>query len=267
VQLIFGIIVHVCGSVGINTGQNIQAIALSHLDDEGKKKPWKSSMWSIGCVVFVTCSILNFVALTLAPASILVPLESVQFVTNVFFGKFIRKINIPTNMWVGVVLMILGTVLAVLFGASEGYCFSVDVLVSYWGWERGWAWWVYIVLTFALSVVCLVAHSRYEKARKEGRPMRYQDQLQPVAFAIPSALLGGAQMIVHSKTLAELCELLFTHGDVSILADGFFWVSLLLVSGFGIFWFYRLTVCLGMYDPLFIIPLMQVRRRRPYPSA
>ena len=46
-------------------------------------------------------------------------------------------------------------------------------------------------------------------------------------------------------------------GETGILADGLFWIELLLVTGFGIFWFYRLTVCLGMYDPLFIIPLMQ----------
>jgi len=62
---------------------------------------------------------------------------------------------------------------------------------------------------------------------------------------------------VHSKTLAELAELAFAEGQTEILTEGFFWISLLLVSGFGIFWFYRLTVCLGMYDPLFIIPLMQ----------
>jgi hypothetical protein len=29
------------------------------------------------------------------------------------------------------------------------------------------------------------------------------------------------------------------------------------------FWFFRLTQSLGMYDPLFIIPLMQVRAHIP----
>jgi len=257
VQLFFGIVVHVCGSVGINTGQNLQAIALSKLSEEEKKQPWKSKGWAIGCAIFISCSILNFVALTLAPASILVPLESVQFVTNVLFGKFVRKIEIPLAMWMGVLCMILGTALAVVFGAAEAYCFSLDVLISYWGMKEGWAWWLYIAITFAISVVCLVAHSKYEKATKAGKPLKWQKQLQPVAFAVPSALLGGAQMIVHSKTLAELAELAFAEGQTEILTEGFFWISLLLVSGFGIFWFYRLTVCLGMYDPLFIIPLMQ----------
>lgn len=271
VQLFFGIVVHVCGSVGINTGQNLQAIALSKLSEEEKKQPWKSKGWAIGCAIFISCSILNFVALTLAPASILVPLESVQFVTNVLFGKFVRKIEIPLAMWMGVLCMILGTALAVVFGAAEAYCFSLDVLISYWGMKEGWAWWLYIAITFAISVVCLVAHSKYEKATKAGKPLKWQKQLQPVAFAVPSALLGGAQMIVHSKTLAELAELAFAEGQTEILTEGFFWISLLLVSGFGIFWFYRLTVCLGMYDPLFIIPLMQARepssQRKPTPPA
>jgi len=169
----------------------------------------------------------------------------------------VRKVEIPLQMWLGVLLMILGTALAVVFGAAEGYCFSLTKLKSYWGFQQGWAWWIYIAVTFSLSAVCLVAHNRFERATKAGRPLRRQKQLQPVAFAIPSALLGGAQMIVHSKTLAELAELIFSEGQVELLGEWFFWVSLLLVSGFGIFWFYRLTVCLGMYDPLFIIPLMQ----------
>lgn len=64
-------------------------------------------------------------------------------------------------------------------------------------------------------------------------------------------------MIVHSKVLSELFEMLLTGQDTAVMGSAFFWIEAALVSGFGLFWFYRLTVCLGMYDPLFIIPLMQ----------
>ena len=53
--------IHVLGSIGINTGQNLQAMALSELDEEAMKKPWKSRSWLIGCIMFISCSILNFV--------------------------------------------------------------------------------------------------------------------------------------------------------------------------------------------------------------
>ena len=63
-------------------------------------------------------------------------------------------------------------------------------------------------------------------------------------------------MIVHSKLLAELLELTAASGEIAF-ADGFFWMELLLTSVFGVYWLFRLSQCLGLYDPLFIIPLMQ----------
>lgn len=65
-------------------------------------------------------------------------------------------------------------------------------------------------------------------------------------------------MIVHSKTLAELVEIMVLgHGERLVIAGWFFWVEAVLVSVLGLFWFYRLTISLALYDPLFIIPLMQ----------
>ena len=63
-------------------------------------------------------------------------------------------------------------------------------------------------------------------------------------------------MIVHTKLLAEMIELMASTGEI-VLAGWFFWVELTCVLVFGVYWLVRLTQCLGMYDPLFIIPLMQ----------
>jgi hypothetical protein len=49
----------------------------------------KSPVWVVGTVVFITGSLLNFVAFAFAPQSILASLEGIQFVTNVLFGKFV----------------------------------------------------------------------------------------------------------------------------------------------------------------------------------
>ena len=67
-------------------------------------------------------------------------------------------------------------------------------------------------------------------------------------------------MIVHSKTLAELTELMAlssTNGEPLPIVGWFFWMEAVLVCCLGLFWFYRLTISLALYDPLFIIPLMQ----------
>lgn len=167
-SLVIGIVIHVLGSIGINTGQNLQAMALSQLSEASKHKPWRSRRWTIGCALFVSCSILNFVALTLAPASILVPLESVQFVNNVIFGLVVRKIAIPLRMWCGVACMILGTLSVVLFGAPCAPHFSAEHLEQLWTWSIGWAWWTFICFSFCISAFSLYLHSWYGAAVKRG---------------------------------------------------------------------------------------------------
>jgi hypothetical protein len=66
-------------------------------------------------------------------------------------------------------------------------------------------------------------------------------------------------MIVHSKVLAELFDML-AGGAISfggLLTHGFFWVELLITAACGIFWAVQMNRSLGLYDPLFIIPLLQ----------
>ena len=75
---------------------------LAEEDRQTCSKLVRSKLWAIGCSLFITSSIVNFLALTLAPASILVPLEAVQFICNVAFGKFVRKLIIPWRMYGGV---------------------------------------------------------------------------------------------------------------------------------------------------------------------
>ena len=265
-KVVLAIIVHVVGSVGINTGQNLQAMGLQRLAEEDRQtcsKLVRSKLWAIGCSLFITSSIVNFLALTLAPASILVPLEAVQFICNVAFGKFVRKLIIPWRMYGGVGLMCFGVFLAVFFGERGSFCFTEDDLKEKWTFEHGWGWWIYIAITFSFSVVCILAHRKCWAMRKAGKPYPNAQLIMPVLYAVPSSLLGGGQMIVQSKVLSEMLEISIQgpneyHIDYVIpLAGWFFWVTLLLVSVMGMFWFFRLTQSLGLYEPLFIIPLMQ----------
>ena len=195
----------------------------------------ENKLWIFGTGLFVSASIVNFVALMFAPASILVPLEAVQFVNNVLFGKFVRKVAIPMRMWVGVLFMCMGCFFAVFFGPFESFCFSLPLLKSYWTFASGWGWWIWMILSLGLSVVCLLLHSRWAKMKAEGNPPRNHQYIMPIAYAVPSALLGGAQMIVHSKTLAELAELMVSghSGDQLAIADWFFWFVAVLVSVLG----------------------------------
>jgi hypothetical protein len=90
--IVIGIIMGLCSSVLINTGQNLQANGLT-ATPEAKDNPCQSKTWRLGLLVFIIGSFGNFAAFTFAPASVLVPLEAVQFVTNVVFNKCINKVT------------------------------------------------------------------------------------------------------------------------------------------------------------------------------
>ena len=241
---------------------------------------------------------MTFGALALAPAGILVPLESVQFVVNIAFNRIVRGKAITLKMVLGVVLVMAGIGLFVAFGPNEDGCFDEASLRSKW---TGTGWHIYLAISFSLAAIFYVTWRWYASSKKQQRTLFAHGTMEPVMYTLSSALFGGGQMIVHTKVMAELIELgTFTdpdgeskvflgardlspsiptghtslhptalalspphrsltpsHPPTSPPANWFFWVELLCTSTFGLYWLFRLSQCLVMYDPLFIIPLMQ----------
>ena len=58
--------------------------------------------------MFVSGSLLNFASYAFAPQSMLASLESVQFVTNILFGKFMLKAKVTSKMYIGTGVTVLG---------------------------------------------------------------------------------------------------------------------------------------------------------------
>lgn len=215
--------------------------------------PWKSRVWVIGESVFIGCSIVNFAALGLAPASVLVPLESIQFVTNVAYSRIVHKANVPPKMLLGVFLSVVGTVFTVVFGAAGDSCHTLEQLE--WAWTSP-IWWSYLAVTIGIAVACLRIHKSYEEQLKAGGSPKNHEYVLPITFTLSSALLGGSQMIVQSKVFSELLSMLFREAMFSLLASWLLYVALVLVILCGMIWMIRLTQCLGLYNPLIILPLM-----------
>jgi len=71
-------------------------------------------------MIFVTGTILTFVSFAFAPQSVLAPLESVQFVSNVFFTKLILGRKITRQQVLGTCLIILGCITAITFHIALG---------------------------------------------------------------------------------------------------------------------------------------------------
>ena len=67
-----------------------------------KTSPVQSITWVIGTIIFVSGSLLNFASYAFAAQSMLASLESIQFVTNLLFGKFMLGAHIVSlilYMW------------------------------------------------------------------------------------------------------------------------------------------------------------------------
>ena len=108
-----GICLGCIGSLSINIGNNLQA--KGHAEARGGSSP----TWRLGTAIFFLASIIQFAAFAFAPASIVAPLESLQFVANLAFAKWINLQVITSRMYVGTVMILIGTVIAVSYGPRD----------------------------------------------------------------------------------------------------------------------------------------------------
>jgi len=75
-----------------------------------------------------------------------------------------------------------------------------------------------------------------------------------VCYAMFSALFGTLS-VVFAKLLAKLVE--FHFGGVNVFGHWYTYITLAAWLVLMIFWLYRLNAALGLYNPIFIIPLLQ----------
>jgi len=250
--VIVGIVLGLTASVGINLGNNLQALGLTIQAQSGEEK--KPRVWWIGATTFGIASLINFGAFGFAPAAILAPLESIQFVTNLIFGKFVNKAIITNKMYGGSALVVAGCITAVSFGPNKVAKFTEHDLQQFW-YATGWI--VYCSFLVGFFCAAQMVHMKFERARRLAQAYKHDSIVLPVTFATSSAIVGS-MCVVMSKCMSELTEIFVTGPNgPDVLASPLFYISLILTVIFLCGWLYRLNAALGKYDPLFIIPLLQ----------
>jgi len=255
-----GLILGLLGSLGINIGNNVQALALSNMeiklagklsDQEDEKvdlklSPCKNFMWVCGTTVFVLGSVINFVAFAYAPQSMLASLEGVQFVSNVLFSRFVRKAHVPTRGYVGTVLIVCGTILIVLGSEKNGILFTEEMIMATY---LRTDYLIFLGVTLGLGVGSFTATKALTRANKQ-KTSPLTKVMEPVMYALFSALFGS-QAVVQAKCLAVLIA-----GD-GWYARWFTYVTLAVWLAFVGVWLFRMNAALGLYPAIFIIPLLQ----------
>ena len=84
-----GIFLGLSASIGINLGQNM--VSMGNDIQQAQKLEKKPKAFWVGTYMFAGASAVNFGAFAFAPAAMLAPLESVQFVTNLLFAKVAHR--------------------------------------------------------------------------------------------------------------------------------------------------------------------------------
>ena len=120
---------------------------------------------------------------------------------------------------------------------------------------------MYLIISLAFAIGSYVTHIVYMRKMKLVRVQNdapapwAHEMVLPVSFTLYSSLAGGAQMIVQSKVFSELLAMIF-QGNFTIFMGWLLYVEIVLVVTCGIIWIVKLTECLGLYNPLLILPLM-----------
>lgn len=247
--VVLGIVLMVITAILINFGNNIQALGMKQ--KKAQKLAKKPRLFYIGTITFAVGAILNFVSFSFAPTAVLAPLESIQFVSNLIFAKFVLKKTISVRMIVASSMVVAGTVISVIFGPRDNHHFCITQLQDFWG-ATGWILYLVVILSTAIALHLL--NLFYEDAHRKGRALPHTNIMLPVTYATASALIGSL-CVVSSKTMAEVFEIFTTNG-FCVLGKLFFWVEVVLVVATLCTWLYRLTTALGKYDPIFVIPMI-----------
>lgn len=249
-----GVVLGILASVGMDVGNNVQALGLeekARIEEETGLPGPNPQTWVLGTIIFVAGVFVKFVAFMFAPASILAPLESVQFISNLLFARVVRGRPITLRPAFATFMIVAGTTLAVVFGPTEVTKFTQMDLMRFW---INPAWIFYVVLASAAAVGFQLLHIHYQKALDNGISLPHDTIILPVTFA-GSSVMVGTQCMVQSKCMSELLELLVS--GTNVFSCWFTYFVIIMFASATVIWLRRLNSALAKYDALFIIPLLQ----------
>jgi len=238
-------------------------------------------LWIIGTCFFIFGTVSVFISYSFAPQSLLAPLGSVQFVTNIFFAKLIHKAPITRRMLISTSVILVGISLVVHYSPDPNPDIivldenSIQNLYYYYNYQ------VYLYLLGLIAVVSHVTYQLYGRALRKHQPLPMDTLMRPLCYAILSAVIG-TQSTLQAKCLSEIFihvgkednesdnhhnqhhhdSRKGDHHDVSTTTNAFTqlftYLTLLFFVMTTAFWLYRLNKALALFEPLFIIPVLQV---------
>ena len=222
-------------------------------------------MWTGGFAMFTLGTAMSFGAFKFAAQSLLSGLGSVQFLSQVFFSRFILHEKIEQYAYVGVALIISGCIFIVVFGAHGTKNYRPEELAALYGRSE---YVCYLLGAGFLACVVSLAYSamkqRIMRDRGQGRfdiakSTIRERQVLAVFFSIKSALFG-TQAVVLAKSLSMLL-IQALHPNPAYSNPLFSYQTYFILLGFigaATFWVTRLNHGLRLFEAVYLIPMMQI---------
>ena len=210
---------------------------------------------NIGRTVFVLGNLLTWVAYAWGAQSLIAALESVQFVSNVFFVHYVHHEPVTNRMIIATLSIVVGNILVVLFSSKEAHVFTSNKLIHLY--ETNYAYHVYVFLALSLWAFTSWVFVKYNHSRMKKRILLWNHSfVEPFSFCVSASIIG-TQAVLNSKSLALLLDAT-SRGEKNEFAFWFLYLVLgtwlLMVA----YWLVRLDQSLALFPPMFIIPVIEV---------
>eukprot|EP01034_Spumella_vulgaris_P028242 gene28242-35065_t len=209
----------------------------------------------LGTIIFVLGNLFTFGSFGFGAQSLLASLESIQFVSNLFFAKYCHNEQVTVRMALATLSIVSGNVLVVIFAQHDATLYQSTGMIRLY--QVNDAYHAYLVIAFCLWALTNYTFLRYHNSRcKLGVLLWKHNFMEPFCYAMSSAIIG-TQAVLLSKCMSMLIQVSI-RGEKDEFETWFVYFILAMWVMLVAYWLQRLDNGLALFPPLFIIPVMQV---------
>ena len=215
----------------------------------------KISLRTVGTTIFIVGNLATFASFGFAAQSLLASLESIQFVSNIFFVRYVHKEVVTWRMVIATSSIVIGNTLVVIFSDHAANLLTSAMLLNLYATNQ--AYWIYLGIALFLWAINHFTYAHYYDMRVNKNVLLWKHGfIEPFAYAVSSAIIG-TQAVLQSKCMSMLIQV-SSRGIVNEFTLPHIWWILVTWIILVAYWLRRLDKGLELFPPLFIIPVLQV---------
>lgn len=120
---VFGVLLALVGNGLSALGMNLQRYSHTHQQD---RSLFRRPAYVLGLICFALTEVFNFVALSFTPPSVISPLSTFNILCTTVFGRFLFGEEVGPGTARGLVFLIIGSVMNVVFGPKSANDLDVE---------------------------------------------------------------------------------------------------------------------------------------------